>query len=211
MVAAAPIHAPAPPGRAPVVDDQRITLYGVTWDQYRTIDDAFPDEGPRMAYLEGTLEIMTTGPTHERIKKTLARLIEVYADEMNVELYGYGHTTFRKEAAARGAEPDECYTVDGELREGGVPELAVEVVISHGAIDKLSIHAGLRVPEVWFWENGVITVHVLGAGGYEATDQSELFPDLFVPDLARFVLGGPQPHMVRAFREYLRERSSGPR
>ena len=38
----------------------------------------FLDQFPalRMTYLEGSLELMTTSPEHERLKKIIARLIE---------------------------------------------------------------------------------------------------------------------------------------
>ena len=85
-----------------------------------------------MTYLGGVLEFMTTSREHERIKKMLARLLEAWALETGVPLNGYGATTFRKRASARGLEPDECYCV-GVLRD--VPDLAVEVALSRGGID----------------------------------------------------------------------------
>ena len=90
--------------------EQRIILNGATWQQYNTLVSMFIDQFPalRMTYLEGTLEIMTTSPEHERLKTLIARLLEAYAEERDIELNGYGSATFRREAAARGLEPDEC-------------------------------------------------------------------------------------------------------
>jgi Uma2 family endonuclease len=214
MVAATPLLVPAPVARevAATREDRRVTLYGVSWDQYVTISEAMPEGGGiHLTYLEGTLEIMTTGSLLEYRKKTLARLLEAYADEMHLDLEGYGSATFRKQAKERGLEPDECYVLGRKLAEGDVPDLAVEVVISHGAIDKLDVHAGLGVQEVWFWEDGVITVHVLGPDGYEKPERSRLLPDLDLAELASFVSQSSQMHAVRAYRALLRERAGARR
>lgn len=51
-----------------------------------------------MFYLEGTLEIMSPSPEQEVDKTTIARLIEIYALKRDIDLTGYGSTTFRKPA-----------------------------------------------------------------------------------------------------------------
>ncbi|NJL49757.1 MAG: Uma2 family endonuclease [Leptolyngbyaceae cyanobacterium SM2_5_2] len=132
-------------------DEQRLVLEGVTWQQYDALVTLFTNQFPalRMTYLEGTLKLMTTSPEHERLKTILARLIEAFAEELDLDLNGYGSATFRKEAAARGLEPDECYCLR-ELHE--VPDIAVEIVITGGGINKLKVYAGLGVQEVWFWQ-----------------------------------------------------------
>jgi Uma2 family endonuclease len=131
-------------------EEQRLVLEGVTWEQYDALVALFMNQFPalRMTYLEGTLELMTTSPEHERLKTIIARLIEAFAEELDVELNGYGSATFRKEAAARGLEPDECYCL-GELHD--VPDIALEIVLTSGGIDKLEVYQGLGVQEVWFW------------------------------------------------------------
>src|SRR5262245_55809292 len=129
------MHLPEPETRAPPKlapqrrdtlsesDDQLFTINGVTWEAYEAICEALSDHaGLRMTYLEGTLELMSPGKTHEWVKSTLRRLIEVYAEEMRIDLSAYGSTTFRKKAKKRGAEPDECYFLD--LRRE-TPELAI--------------------------------------------------------------------------------------
>lgn len=90
-----------------------------------------------MFYLEGTLEIMSPSPEHEVDKTTIARLIEIHALERDIDLTGYGSTTFRKPAQERGLEPDECYCF-GQLKE--FPDIGLEVIVSSGGIDKLSIY-----------------------------------------------------------------------
>lgn len=209
MVAAMPLPAPASrEDRAPELDDDLLTLHGITWDQYVTISDALGERGSvHLTYLKGTLEIMTTGRRHEVRKTTIGRLVEAYGDEMGVDLYGYGTMTCRKKAVERGLEPDESYAVR-RLGDDEFPDLAVEVVMTHGSIDKLEVYAGLGVSEVWFWEKGKIAIHWLGPNGYEARTKSRILPDLDVAELETFASSEDQPGAARAYRARLRDRAA---
>ncbi|MBE9034234.1 Uma2 family endonuclease [aff. Roholtiella sp. LEGE 12411] len=183
--------------------EQRLILNNVSWQQYETVRTTLDDvPGLRMTYLEGTLEIMSPSPEHEVDKKAIARLIEIYALEMDIDLTGYGSTTFRKQAKARGLEPDECYCF-AQLKE--VPDIAIEVVLSSGGIDKLSVYQGLKVPEVWFWRNNQFTVYRLRQEGYELISRSEFLPKLDLSVLAQYVKLPSQTQAVKAYRDTLRQ------
>jgi Uma2 family endonuclease len=186
-------------------DEQRLVLEGVTWQQYDALVTLFINQFPalRMTYLEGTLELMTTSPEHERLKKTIARLIEAFAEELDLDLNGYGSATFRKEAAARGLEPDECYCL-GELHE--VPDIALEIVITSGGIDKLEVYKGLGVQEVWFWQNQQMQIYGLvdADSGYRALENSQILPWLNVAMLSSYVDSASQTQAVKAYRQALR-------
>jgi Uma2 family endonuclease len=181
--------------------EEKITLYGVTWEQYDTLVSMFIDRFPglRMTYLEGTLEIMGTSSEHERLKKIIARLLEMYAVEKRITLNGYGNTTFRKEAKQRGLEPDECYCLE-ELRE--VPDIAIEIAITSGGIDKLSVYQGLGVSEVWFWQDNQFNLYRLEKE-YKKIDRSEFLPDLDLVLLSQFVNYRNQTEAVIAYRDAL--------
>lgn len=189
----------------PAADEQRLCLEGVTWDQYDALVSLFIDQFPalRMTYLEGSLELMTTSPEHERLKKNIARLIEAFAEETDIELNGYGSATFRKKAFARGLEPDECYSL-GELKDS--PDIAIEIVLTSGGIDKLNVYKGLGVQEVWFWENNTFSLYGLidADNGYEALTASRLLPRLDLTTLAQFIDNPNQTQAVKAYRKTLR-------
>jgi Uma2 family endonuclease len=197
MATAAPIATDLPQR------DGAVVLHGVTWERYEALLRLLGDDYPalRMTYLEGTLEIMTTSPLHERLKKMLARLLEQWAVEKGRTLNGYGAATFRKKAKERGLEPDECYVL-GDLVD--VPDLAIEVVHTSGGIDKLDVYAGLGVKEVWFWDNGGLAVYHLVGDAYEPRPRSELLPDLDLAQLSSFVNTNDQTAAVRAYRDALR-------
>jgi len=186
--------------------EQRLVLEGVTWQQYEALVTLFMNQFPalRMTYLEGSLELMTTSPEHERLKTIIARLIEAFAEELDLDLNGYGSATFRQEAAARGLEPDECYCL-GELQ--AVPDIALEIALTSGGIDKLKVYQGLGVKEVWFWEKQHLSLYGLTETGdtYEALERSQLLPKLDVALLASYVESSRQTQAVKAYRLTLRE------
>lgn len=110
-------------------------------------------------------------------------------------------TTLRREAKQRGLEPDECYKL-GKLEEDGVPDIAIEVIVSSSLVDKMAVYAGLAVPEVWEWnpESGIVAVHRLVSGRYERVDRSAIVPSLDLAQLSRFVR--PGENQTRLAKEY---------
>jgi Uma2 family endonuclease len=181
--------------------EQRIILYDVSWEQYEQLSNMFVDEFPRMTYLEGTLEIiMTNSPEHERLKTIIARLIETYAVERLINLNGYGSATFRREAVRRGAEPDECYCL-GALAE--IPDIAIEIALTSGGVDKLEVYRGLQVPEVWFWTDNQFSLYRLRDSGYESISSSEFLPELDFSVLSQYVGSENQTQAVIAYRTVL--------
>lgn len=182
--------------------EHRFLIHDVPWSTYCAMRDLLDRPGLRMTYLAGTLELMSPSETHEVQKKVLARLLELWALERGVRLYCYGSTTFRRELAERGLEPDECYTRDAPLDDA--PDLAIEVIVSAPLLDKLAVYSGLGVREVWIWQNGQLAIHCLRGDVYERTERSERFPELDVAELARFALV-PDPHdALIAYRAALR-------
>ncbi len=188
---------------------QRLVLTGITWPQYEALIALFIDQFPalRMTYLEGTLELMTTSLEHERLKKIFARLIEAFAEEYDLELNGYGSATFRSQAAARGLEPDECYYL-GEVRE--FPDIALEVALSSGGIDKLQVYQGLGIAEVWIWADQHLTFYRLisATAGYEVIPTSQFLPQLDPALLTAFIDLPSQTQAVKAYRQALRARDN---
>ncbi|QUY45392.1 Uma2 family endonuclease [Acaryochloris marina S15] len=176
--------------------EQRVILPSVSWQQYEGLLSTLEDyPGLRLLYLQGNLEIFLPSPEHEMLKKVIARLLERYAEEMNIPLHGYGSTTFRLEAKARGLEPDECYCVQS-LKD--LPDFALEVNLTSGGVDKLAIYQGLEVPEVLIWEDKKLQLFDLREG-IEVVTRSQFFPELNFSLLAQFVRPQDQPTTVKDF------------
>jgi Uma2 family endonuclease len=184
-----------------------VVLRDVQWATYvRLHRDRGESKWPRLAFLDGELEIMTHSSAHELRRVLLARHLEAYAEESDIALNSFGNTTYRKRAKHSGLEPDVAYYI-GDV--GGVPHLALEVVFTSGGVDKLEIYRRLGVREVWFWMAEALAVYVLGAGGYVKQESSKLMPDVDLPDLARRVVAtdpSRQTETIRAYRKALRAR-----
>lgn len=193
-----------PAGEYVPTADQRLVTYNVPWSHYEAQLALRGDAPvPRMAYLEGVLELMTPSKDHERVKSYLGRLVEAYALERGIDLSPYGGWTLKNAPMQSGAEPDECYIV-GEDQSREAPDLAIEVVWTSGGIDKLEIYRRLAIGEVWFWKEGRIEVHVLETDGYSRTDRSRLFPDLDLELLCSLLDRPTALQAVKALRETLR-------
>jgi Uma2 family endonuclease len=189
--------------------ENRFVMHGVPWIAYVTLRDALDDQaGLKMTYLAGTLELMSPSSLHEDAKTIIGRLIEVWAMEEDVDLRGFGGTTFRREAKQRGLEPDECYKL-GKLHDDDVPDIAIEVIVTNALVDKMAVYAGLGVPEVWEWRpsTGTIEIHRLVGDHYERRDRSDVLAALDVAMLAHFVQPGEnQTALAKSYQSALRAR-----
>jgi hypothetical protein len=82
-------------------------------------------------------------------------------------------------------------------------DLAIEVIVSSGGIDKRAIYAGLRVGELWEWREGRIEILILAGEAYQPAPRSALLPGLDRAHLLTFVGLDDQTAAVRAFRRSL--------
>jgi Uma2 family endonuclease len=198
------VPATIPPGEYVPTADQRVVMHGVPWAHYEALLALRGEtSSPRIAFLEGALELMTPSKDHERNTSYVGRLLEAWALERGVDLSPYGSWTLKSAPRQTGVEPDECYIVGADQGKDR-PDLAIEVIWTSGGIDKLEVYARLGVGEVWFWKDGRIQVHVQRGDGYERAARSALFPGLDVDLLCSFLDRPTALQAVRAFREALR-------
>jgi Uma2 family endonuclease len=184
--------------------DQRVHLHGIGWTDYEALLAMRGERsGTRIAYLDGELEFMTPAIDHETQKTLLGRLIETYAEVRGIELQGCGSWTVRKEAKARGVEPDECYVLGLWTDPPPIPDLAVEVIWTSGGIDKLEVYRGLGVPEAWFWQDAALRIFLFDGDRYTQSPCSRLLPDLDPDLIVRFMACPSQTQAVRGLRAAL--------
>ncbi|HEY4242462.1 MAG TPA: Uma2 family endonuclease [Kofleriaceae bacterium] len=193
---------------APVSDERRFVLRDVPWSTYVVLRDSLDERNShvRMTYLEGVLELMSPGRTHEVTTRLITRFIDVWAEEHRIDLRGYRSMTFRDEHEEAGFEPDECFKI-GEMPEGGVPDFTIEVTVTSGIVDRMEVFARHRVPEIWEWNvrRRAFAVHRLVDGAYVAHATSALLPALDLELLARFIrLDESHIELVVAYRAALR-------
>lgn len=181
------------------VEDKIIILRNATWADYQRLLEMRGDHSaPRIAYLEGELEIMSPSRPHESLKSKIGCLVEAWCLERGVEFSPYGSWTLEKKEVERGVEADECY-VFGEVLEPEQPDLAIEVVWTSGGLNKLEIYRKLGVREVWFWRRGRLTAHRLHGEAYEEVSESTVLPGIDLAQLASYL---DRPTASQAIREY---------
>lgn len=192
------------------IDDpeERFTTSSVSWQIYEALLTKLENNSHyRITYLDGVLEIVSPSARHEKLKKRLATLIEFYLIKKRIQHTPMGSTTIRNKLKKAGAEPDECYCI-GE--EKNIPDLAIEVIITSGSIDKLETYRRLGVAEVWLWEiNHLKLYHLreetptvfLSTHGYEQIKSSELLPELDISLLEQCALISDQIQAIDEFEQ----------
>ncbi|WP_414581869.1 Uma2 family endonuclease [Scytonema sp. PCC 10023] len=180
-----------------VTDDpeERFITTGVSWEQYEELLNRLGDSPwYRVSYLEAVLEIMSPSRRHDQSKTNIGMLLEAYFQETRTRFWGLGSTTFRRQEKRGGTEPDECYCIGVEKE---LPDLAIEVVLTSGGVDKLAVYKRLGIKEVWFWHNTEFEVYHLRGKDYEKISHSELLPGLDLALLAQYVMH-PDPSIAHS-------------
>jgi Uma2 family endonuclease len=184
--------------------DDVVILEPATWADFQRVLELRGDRSrPRFAYLEGTLEIMSPSQKHEFVKSMLARLLETYCAESGVDITPYGSWTLERKEVERGVEPDECYVFGDDPEAATRPDLAIEVMLGRGRLNKLEIYRKLGVREVWVWRKDAIEVFVLRGEQYESSPASEFIPNIDFSTMLAFVEVRPMTRAVRAYRDAL--------
>lgn len=184
------------------IPDQRIVLPDRTWEQFKLIQRGFEDaKGVKLSYVDGTIEIVMPGREHEFFSRFIGILISIYCVDKSIEFEPTGSMTQEQEGIAS-AEADESYCFGTSKP---TPDLSIEITFTSGNTSKLAKYRALGVPEVWFWEDGVFTLHRLRATGYESIVRSEI-PELAELDinlLARCMLMAQTSRLdaIAAFRQ----------
>jgi Uma2 family endonuclease len=165
--------------------EERRVIANVNWSQYEALLVKLDDSlAYRVNYLDGVLEIEAPSRRHESGKTRIGDLLLIYFLETDTEYFPTGSTTFRNAEQQVGAEPDESYCIGTDK---AVPDLAIEVIVASGGINRLDCFRRLGVREVWFWQNNHFMIYDLREEtpaqlaqtfGYAAISQSAILPDL---------------------------------
>jgi len=166
--------------------DQRVAFNG-TWEQFRLIQQATQNApGVKLSFFAGEIEILVPGFKHENFAEIIGYLVTTFLLAQGLRFHPSGSMTQEKEGEAS-TQADKSFCLD---RPKVIPDLSIEVVYTSSGLSKLPKYQALGVPEVWFWEDGVLWLYHLRPEGYVAISQSELpgLEDLDVELLQRSVL-----------------------
>jgi Uma2 family endonuclease len=136
-------------------------LRGVRYGTYLALRNEPANDGLRMTYYDGTLEIMSPELIHEMPSHRISTFMAVLSEELDIAIQGAGSTTFKRgeKRAKQGKAPDQCfYFANAErivhnqrinLDRDPPPDLWVEVDYRSSASGRSPLYAALGVPEVW--------------------------------------------------------------
>ena len=179
--------------------DRPLLFPGLSWEQFKTLEPMLDIPGVRLSFLDGILEIQRMpGRKHEIGKERIGALLETYLLKAGIDFTPTGSLTLENESEQVKCEADKSYELGADRER---PDLAIEVVVTSGGIDKLEAYKRLQIPEIWFWENSRLSLYALGEEGYEQIASSQLLPELDIDLLVRCV---NMPSHVEAVKEFKR-------
>ncbi len=193
-----------------------IHLSGISWQTYETLLQELSDRRLRLTYNRGNLEIMAPSPEHEFSKTLMGRFVETLAEELEIQIYPLGSTTFKRSELS-GAEPDECFyirqigAVRGkkrlDLNEDPAPDLVVEIDVTSSSQNRLQVYADLGIAEVWIYNGESLVIKQLQNSTYITSPKSQFFINIPIPEIAEFLQQAKTMdylELVKAFRKWVR-------
>lgn len=197
----------------------RVVLHNISWQQFENLlVDLGESRAARVAYDDGTLEIMTPLPEHEYYKEALGDAIKDIAEVLDQDYESLGSTTWKREIKKAGVEPDNCFYFQNEpkirgkleydLNQDPPPDLALEIDVTNKSLSRFAIYARLGVPEIWCYDSGELMIYQLQNEGYIQVETSSVFPTLPVQELPALI-EQYRPQGRRAIRRAVRDWARG--
>jgi Uma2 family endonuclease len=202
---------------------QRLILGDVSWKEYVRLLRALENRHLRITYDRGVLEIMTLSFEHENEGYLLCRLVDVLTEELNLPVQGGGSTTFKRRKHQRGLEADGCWWIANEaqvrgktridLRRDPPPDLVAEIDVTRSSLNRMTIYARLRIPEVWRYDGKSLMFFALDQNSYKEVETSVAFPGFEAAEILPFLKlykQEDQTTIVRRFRAWVQSRIRTP-
>jgi Uma2 family endonuclease len=171
-------------------------LHGIPYKVYSRMTRLWANRHLRMAYHDGTLEVVSPKlRLHKRPSDRLRIIVRTVADRLGLPYDATGSYTYRKGGdgpfKGKGKEPDQSFYFgsvgllprdrDPNLDAGDPPpDLWIEVDNRVSSAGRLPVYASLGVPEVWRYRARRRTLQFLHLvdGAYEPIEESLALPVL---------------------------------
>jgi Uma2 family endonuclease len=170
-----------------------VTLHYQTWADYEALLASRRDDAAIKIRFNGhtqQIKLMAPMAGHGNRIDTLVDLVKALLRHQNRDWHSYDPVTLKKLREA-GAEPDACFYIANwravlgkdriDLATDPPPDLAIEMDMT--SLTDLAVYQTLAVPEVWIYREGLLSIHVMTADGYEDRSSSPTFPSVDVKKL----------------------------
>ncbi len=197
---------------------QNLLLKNINWQMFETLlDELGETRAARLSYSKGMLEIMAPLAVHESGKEIIGNLVEIILEELDIEFWALGSTTFKNEKMDQGVEPDKCLYIQNETFVRGKdrinlivdppPDLAIEIdITSRTHFDN---YEKLGVPELWRYYGSTLEINVLKEDHYELSEKSAHFPNIpvleAIPHYVKMSKKIGRNSTMKKFRAWVRE------
>jgi Uma2 family endonuclease len=202
--------------------ENRVLLQNISWQTFKTmLVEMGSNRNSRLAYDNGTIEIITPQMPHENSNRVIEGFVGVLCEELGWEIKRAGSLTLTRDDLQKGAEPDSSYYIQNEalvrdkeninIAIDPPPDLVLEVEYSRSAIDKLRLCAAMGVPEFWRYNGSVLRVYTLAGGQYSEVETSPTFAPVLVKEIPRFIQEAKKNGEIattRDFRAWVRQKIS---
>lgn len=188
MTSAIPVVKPV--SQLKLAPGSAVTIPDVSWQEFESILLELGEKrSARVAYSNGTLEIMVPLPEHERPKDLISDIVKILLKKTGRRYEPFGSTTFKKEGSA-GVEPDACFYIQnyqfmiGRRRlqpNDPPPDLAIEIDVTSKTI--LDAYEAIQVPELWIYDSSKLKIYLLQDGKYLESNISPIFAGIPVTQI----------------------------
>lgn len=199
--------------------DEHFVFRAVDWRTYRALCDALSERRLRLTYDGENFEVMTVSLLHDLLSRLLGRFLVVLTEEFGMPIRSAGSVTLERQDVQRGIQADESYYIVNEplirdkeqidLQSDPPPDLGVEIDVSRSSLNRLAVHAALRIPEVWRFDGHDLFIHQLAADGkYDLAKHSRYFPLVPIQEIVAYLRRWnemDENSLVRLFRNWVRE------
>ncbi|MDQ3258104.1 MAG: Uma2 family endonuclease [Acidobacteriota bacterium] len=193
-----------------------VIFHDVGWQEYEELLSQIGEaRGQRISYTNGTLQVMTLSPEHEKYAEFIKRLVSHLSFRLRINILFFGSMTMKRHGS-KGTEPDACFYVQSaglignrvqlDFASDPPPDIAVEIDVHHESISKFPIYAALLVPEIWHYDGQQLTIHYLAPDSYVAATKSRALPilnDQILTDLLIRLREEGEFQTILAFDEWL--------
>ena len=164
-----------------------VIFRGQKWEDYERLLNLRQETSiPKLSFNLNNQEIrlMSPLPSHGKRIDLLRNLVRILLEKKGLDWECFDPITLKIPPLA-GVEPDTCFYINNrqtilgknkiDLTLDPPPDLAIEVDFT--SITDISAYEMIKVPELWIYRQGVLTIYILEDNKYQDSAKSRLFPD----------------------------------
>ncbi len=175
-----------------------ISFHNVAWEEYEELLEQVGEaSGLRISYNDGTLKVMSLSVKHEIYVRFIEHLIGAIRLRLRLNIISVGSATMRKYKKTKGNEPDAGFYIQTadligdpfalDFAVDPPPDVVVEVDVHHRSAENDPIYAALGVPEIWRFDERILTILHLQEDEYVKAKTSLALPFLTDQTLTEYL------------------------